>query len=142
MLFRSRLLLGQLEAIRKFLDRFALVARFLNDLNDFVDIRKSKHQSFDDVRALFRLVEVVTRSAGDDFLLMFKVIFENFAKIQNLRFGAVLDKRKQNNTVRNLQIRMLIKRVENDLRVRVLLTLDNDPQSLSARFLADIRNSL
>ncbi len=136
------LLLAQFEAARQLFDRFLLVAGLFDDLDDFVDIRKREHQPLDDMRPLFRLVEIVSGSADDDLFLMVEIVIENIAQVENFGFRTVFHKRQQNDSVRNLQVGMFIESVENDLRVRVFLALDHDTQALSARLFADVRNAL
>lgn len=72
-----RLLFVQLERFRQLCDRDEFIRGFLDDLDDFVDVRQSEHESRDDMRALLRLVEVVAGAAGDDVFLMFEIIVEN-----------------------------------------------------------------
>ena len=138
---RVRLLFRKLERLREFLRRLRFVFRRLDDPDHFVHVRERENKPLDDMRAFFRFREFVTRAADDDFLLVRKIARENFAQVEHFGFSAVFHERKQDDPVGNLQIGVLVKGVQNDLRVRVFLAFDDDPQALSAGLFADIRNA-
>ena len=69
-----RLLFAEREGLEELRGRIVLIARALDDGDDFVDVGKRQNEAFDDMRALFRPREIEAGAAGDDFLLVFEVV--------------------------------------------------------------------
>ena len=94
------------------------------------------------MRALLRLGKFVAGAAGDDLLLVREVVDQDLPEIEDLGLGAVLDECQKDDAVRDLQVGVLVDGIEDDLRVGVLLALDDDAHALSARLVADIGDAL
>ena len=69
-----RLLFAEREGLEELCGRVVLIARALDDGDDFIDVGERQNEAFDDMRALFRPRKVEAGAAGDDFLLMFEVV--------------------------------------------------------------------
>ena len=77
------------------------------------------HQAFQNVAARFRLVEIIFRSAANHVLLMFDVMVNHLLQRQNLRFS--IHQRQHDRAERVLHLRVLVKRIQNDARIRIAL---------------------
>ena len=85
-------------------------------------------------------VQIEARAPRDDVLLMLEIIVQDLLEVQDLRLA--VDQREVDDAERVLQLRVLIQVVQHDVRVDVLLELDDDVRAVAVRFVAQIRNAL
>ena len=76
------------------------------------------------MRTLLRLIQIILRASGEDIDLMLQILVENLLEVQDLRL-AVHDT-EHDDTEGGLKLGMLIKLVQDDIRVYILSKLDVD----------------
>ena len=76
------------------------------------------------MRTLLRLIQIILRASGEDIDLMLQILVENLLEVQDLRL-AVHDT-EHDDTEGGLELGMLIKLVQDDIRVYILSKLDVD----------------
>ena len=113
-----------------------------DDVDDLVDVVLRDEESLQQVLALARLLEVVLRAAGDDLLLIGEVFIENVAQGEDLRLLLVIDQREHIDGEAGLELRLREQAIQNDLRVRVALELDDDAHTGAVGLVADIGDAL
>ena len=94
------------------------------------------------MRPFHRLFEVVTGSSYDYFFLKRDIFVENIAERKNFRLRLIIYKGKHIDRKSRLHCRLCEKFIEDNLRVRVFLYLDDDTHTVSVRFVAQVGNSL
>ena len=87
----------------------------------------------------FRLFKVEPRTAGDDVFLVLDVISQDFFQVENARF--FVGKDKHNHTETDLHLGLFEKRVQNDLRVRVLFDVDYYAETVAVGLVLNVRDS-
>ena len=92
---------------------------------DFVDIADGEDQAFENVLALLRLAEQELRPAGDDFLAVVDEVLDQL--LQPHRPRLAIHQRDVDHAHRDLARRVLIKLVDDDIRIGVALQIDHDP---------------
>ena len=137
---RLRLRVGQRKALHQRVFGVGNRLRRLHDLHDLVDVVNRNLVALEDVRPRPRLVQIELRAAGDDRLLMRDVMVENLRQGQHLRL--VVDNRQHIDGKGVLQLRVLVKLVEQDLRVHVAAVLHHNAHTVSARFVAQLGNAV
>ena len=88
------------------------------------------------MRALERFLEVELRAPDDDLLLEGEILVEDVPQGQDLRLRLVVDQREHIHGERGLHLRLGEEAVEHDLRVGVLLELDDDAHTVAVGLVA------
>ena len=86
------------------------------------------------------LVQLELRAAGDDVLLMLQVVVHHVAQGQHL--GLAVDQGQHVRAEGFLEAGVLVQEVQHDLRMHVLLQLDDDAHTLAVGFVADVADAL
>ena len=116
-----------LQAVDELQDVLVLLAQ-----GDDFQIR----QPLQNVRAGFRLLQVVLRAAGDDVLLMADEVPQH--RFQPHLHGLALGDGDHVHAEGDLQVRILVEHFQHFVRVGVLLQLDDGAHSLTVGFVADV----
>ena len=135
-----RLLLRKAEAFAQALLCNGSGGRFLDDLHNLVDVVKRDDEAFQNVQALLCAVKVVLRPAGDDLLLEGEVMGEHLPEVEHLRLA--VHKGKHDDAEGILQLGVLVELVQDDVRVHVLLELDDDAHAVAVGFIPEVGNAL
>ena len=137
---RLRLLVGEVEPLHQ--GRFRGVGVFAgaDDGHNLVDVVKRLQQTFQNMRAGERLVEVKARAAGDNVLLMLQIVVHHVAQGEDFRLP--VDQREHVRAERLLHRRVLVERIQDDLRVNIFLQFDDDAHPLPVGLIADIADAL
>ena len=98
-----------------------------------IDIIERNKQTFDNMRPLFRFIQIKPGSSGNNILLMLQIELEHFGKIQNLRLTVY--KTKLDHTEGVLHLGMLKKLVQHHIRIYIPPQLDYHPGSLTVGFI-------
>ena len=131
-----RLRVGQLEALHQAGFRFLRVLRGANQRDDLVEVVHRNHQTLQNVRAGFRLLQVVLRAAGDDVLLMADEVPQH--RLQPHQHGFALGDGNHVHAEGDLQVRIFVEHFQHLVRVCVLFQLDNGAHSLAVGFVANV----
>jgi len=123
------LLFGKFESLHKSLRAGRSVGRLADYSYYFVDICLRDHETLDDMLSFERLIEVVPGTAHDDGFLMLYVLFEYLFEVEYL--GRAVYERKHYHRVGDLKLSVLVKKIENYLRVELLLYLDDYSHTLA-----------
>ena len=111
-----------------------------DDLDHFVDVVDGDLQSFEDVFALERLVEIELRPAGDDFVAVVDVVLKHLAHRHHLRHQLsrlqIGHQREHDHAKRRLQLRVLVELIEHHARNRIALELHHQPDAFLVRLVA------
>ena len=92
------------------------------------------------MKAFLCTVQIESGTAGHNFLLMFQIIVEDLFERQDFRLAVY--KSQINHAERGLHVGVLIKIVQNNTRVDVLLQFNDDTGSVAVRFITQIGNTL
>ena len=108
--------------------------RAADQRDDRVDHVERLQQTLEDVRAVARLVEPVLAAPGDDLDLVRDVHLERLRRFEQARHA--VDERDHVRREVRLHRRVLVELVEHDLRVRVALQVDDEPDRVAGREVA------
>ena len=111
-----------------------------DDADHLIDVIQGNEQTLQQVISLLRLVQVVLRPSGDHFLLMLQVVGQHFLQVQD--FGLVADERNHVDTKGVLHLRVLEELVQDDICVRIVPQLDDNPHAFPVRLIAQVRDAL
>ncbi len=111
-------------------------------MDDLVDIVLRDEETLQEMLALAGLFEVVLRAAGDDLLLIGEVFVQNVAEGEYPRLLLVIDQREHIDGEGGLELRLREKAIQNDLRVRVALDLDDNAHTGAVGLVANVGNAL
>ena len=133
------LFLAEEETLRQLVYGVLSVRALFEQFHHFVDVGERDGKTVEDVLSLLRLFEVELRAADDDVLLVRDVIFEDLLEIEYARHA--VHEREQNDGVVHLQTGLLEQRVEHDLRIVILLDVDDYAHARAVGLLADVRDA-
>ncbi len=136
----GRLPFGKTEFLHQVHMRLLFVRRLLDGLDDRIDMIERLLESFENMRAILGLLKLIFRPTGHDRLPMLDIVFENRLEIQHLRIHSVHQRQHIHIEVL-LKICHGIERVQDLLRICVLLQFDDDPHPVFVRFIAQILDS-
>ena len=97
-------------------------------------------QALVDVRLALGAVQLKLRAPADDVLLMADIVVQDLLEIEHLRLA--LDKREHIDRAGVLKLGVFVQQIEHDLRVGVLLDLDDDAHARAARLVADVADAV
>ena len=129
-----RLHLGEAEALHEVF--LGVVIALADDADDLVNVLLGDEQTLKQMRALERFLEVELRAPDDDLLLEGEILVEDVPQGQDLRLRLVVDQREHIHGERGLHLRLGEEAVEHDLRVGVLLELDDDAHTVAVGLVA------
>ena len=130
---------GRALDLHQALFRLELRRRRANDANHFVDVGVRDQQTLDGVLTLNRFVQKELRSTANDRDAVPQELDDQLFERHNARFA--VDQREQNNRERVLQRGVLVKLVQDDVRVGVFLQVENETHRLfQVGFVANRRN--
>ncbi len=136
----DRLDLAERKGLHQRVLRRVDVGRLADDPHDLVDVIDGDLQTFDDVEAVLRLLQLVARAAPDHVAAMDEVCLEHLLQVERAR--AVPDQRDVDHRERGLQIGELVELVQRDVRVLTLLQLDDDAHAVLVGLVAQVRDRL
>ncbi len=116
------------------------IGRCADKRDDLVDVVEGDDEALEDVRTLFSLPQAVLRPPDDHLDLVRDVLLDDLADVQSAR-DAVHDRQHVHAEV-VLELRALVERVENHLRHRALLEVDDQPHPLARRLVAQVSDPL
>ncbi len=123
---------------RQFVDRFFARLAAADQPDHFVDIADGEDQAFENMLALLGLAQQELRPPGDDFLAMVDEMLDQL--LQPHRARLAIHQRDVDHAHRDLARRVLIKLVDDDVRIGIALQIDHDPAFvLPAAFIVDGR---
>ena len=138
---RLRLDIGQSEGLHQLLLGVGDRLGGADDGDHLVDVVDGDLLSLADVGLVFRFGEIEAHAALDDLLLVLHVAGEHILEAQHLRLA--VDQRQHIDGEGVLQLGVLVKLIEYDLRVGVAFALDDYADALFAvRFVADVTHAL
>ena len=108
--------------------------RAADQRDDRVDHVERLEQTLEDVRAVAGLVQPVLAAPGDHLDLVRDVDLERLAQVEQPRHA--VDERDHVRREVRLHRRVLVELVEHDLRVRVALEVDDEPDGVARRQVA------
>ena len=129
-----RLHLGETEALHEVF--LGVIIALADDADDLVDVLLGDEQTLKQMCALERFLEVELRAPDDDLLLEGEILVEDVPQGQDLRLRLVVDQREHIHGERGLHLRLGEEAVEHDLRVGVLLELDDDAHAVAVGLVA------
>ena len=121
----ARPVFGEFEG-EQFHSRFVAIGRSANDADEFIEIRQRDEITFERFGALLRFAQFEARPAQNDFAAMLDVSGVRLLERKQFR-PAVID-REHDDRERAFHRGVLVEIVDDDLRIRVALQLDNDPR--------------
>ena len=110
-----------------------------DEFDDLVDVVVRDLQAFEDVRALFRLAEVVVGAAPDDLAPVIDVVLQDLLEREGPRL--LVDEREHVEVECRLHRRVLEEVVQNEGLVVVALDLDDDAHPFAVALVADVGDS-
>ena len=132
------LLLGERKGAHQAIGCLFVRSRRTDDVDDLVDMVERNDIAFENMGARFGFCQVIARPAHDDVFLVLDVIVQRFFERKYARHA--VDKRQHDNAEPYLQLRVLVKLVQHNLRNSVLLELDNDVDARAVCAVMDVRN--
>ena len=117
----------QLEALHQAVARGVGVARAADQLDHRVDVGDRDEQALEDVQARLALAQLVLGAAHDHLALVVDVVADHRQQAERARHA--VDERDHVHAEGGLQRRVLVEVVEHDLRDRVALELDDQPDA-------------
>ena len=122
--------------LAQFADGFLARLAAADELDDFVDIDDREDKAFENMPALLRFAELEVRPPGDDFLAMLDEMLDQF--LQPHRARLAVDQRDVDHADGDLARRVLIKLIDDHVRIGVALQVDDDAAGmLAAGFVVD-----
>ncbi len=121
---RLRLTLGELEGLHKVVARRLHRTALADRRNDLVEVRERDQQPFEDVRPRLCPLQLVARPAGDHVELVGDVVLEDLPVRERLRDA--VHEGHQVHAEALLHLGVLVQVVQDDLRHRLALELDDD----------------
>jgi hypothetical protein len=131
---RLRLESREVEALDQAVPRDIGIARAANQLDDFVDVLDRDEQPLEDVEPRLLLAKLVLRAAHDDVALVVDVVLDD--REQPERPWHAVDQRDHVHAEGGLKLGVLVELVEDDLRDRVALQFDHEPDARLVRLIA------
>ena len=135
-----RLLVAEGEGLHQARPGRVGIRALLDDLDDFVDVIQRLQQALQNVGPGQRLVQVVLGAAGHDFLLMADVVIDHLPQVQHL--GLAVHQRQHVGAEGLLHGGVLVEVIEDDLRMNVLLQLNDDAHAVAVALVADVGNAV
>ncbi len=114
--------------------------RSTDQRDDRVDHVERLEQTLEDVRPVAGLVQPVLTAPGDDLDLVPDVFLEGHAQIEQARHA--VDERHHVRREVALHRRVFVELVEHDLRVRVALEVDDEPDRVAGREVFHVADAL
>ena len=114
--------------------------RGLHNLHDFIDVVKRDLVALIDVCSCLCFFEIELSAANDNLLLMSNVVVENLRQVENL--WLVVNKCEHIDSKGILQLGVFVELIEKNLRVDVAAIFHNNAHTVSARFVAQLGNTL
>ena len=111
-----------------------------DDLDDQVDVRQRQREAAQQVRPLLRLLQVELRAPDDDRLAVVDEVPQQVVQRQDARL--VVDDREEDDPEGRLHRRQRVELVQDDLRVLAALQLDDHPDAVAVRLVAQVRDPL
>src|SRR5918997_2668698 len=133
---RLRLALGELEVLHQVVARRLHAARLPDGRHHLVEVEERDQQPLEDVRPRLRPLELVPRPAGDDLELVVDVVLEDRPVRERLRHA--INEGHQVHAEALLHLGVLVEVVQDDLRHRLALELDDDPHPVAVRLVAQV----
>ena len=140
---RRRLQLRELEARHQLGPGALAIARGADELDHRVEVVDRDEQALEDVRAALLLGQLVLRAPDDDLALVRDVGRDDLLERQRARDA--VDQRDHVHAEGRLHGRVLVELVEDDLRQRSALELDDQPHTVAVGLVtqvADVRDLL
>ena len=137
---RLRLDARELEALDQPVARDVRVARAADQLDDLVDVLDRDEQALEDVEAGLLLAQLVLRAPHDDVGLVVDVVLDDRQQAERPRHA--VDQRDHVHAEGRLELGVLVELVEDDLRDRVALQLDDEPDARLVGLVAQVRDLL
>src|SRR5918998_1299216 len=135
---RLRLALGELEVLHQVVARRLYAARPPDSRHHLVEVEERDQQPLEDVGPRLRPLELVLRPAGDDLELVVDVVLEDRPVRERLRHA--VNEGHQVHAEALLHLGVLVEVVQDDLRHRLALELDDDPHPVAVRLVAQVRD--
>ena len=136
----GRLSLRKTEFFHQIHVRLLFRRGLLDSFDNGIDMVESRLQSLKNMGPILGFLKLILRSSSHDRLTVLDIVFKNRLEIQHLRIHPI-HQRQHIHIEILLQVRHGIKRVQDLLRIRVLLQLDDDPYALLIRFVPQIFDS-
>ena len=136
---RVRLDLRELERAHEPGARGVDVLGCADQRDHLIEVVERDLESFEDVGALLRLGEIVLGAPADDFAARDDVLIDQAAQREHLR--AVVHEPEHDRAERRLERRVHEQLVQHDLRVRVLLELDDDAHAVAVGLVAQVADA-
>ncbi len=111
------------------------VGAVADDADDFVDMIDGDAQAFDDMQALFGLVQIEQSAAADDFAAMLEVMAQHAIERQIARLA--VDEGQHDRAEGRLHLGMFIQVVDDDLRHFALFQFHDDAHAVAVGLVAD-----
>ena len=127
---------GQAEARHQSIAGILWRAAAADQRDDLVDVIERDEQAFQNVAARLCLVQIVLRAPADDILLVLDVVVDHLLERKHL--GHAVHQGEHDRTERVLHLRVLVQRIQHDVRIRVPLQLDDDAHALAVGLIADV----
>ena len=109
-----------------------------NDGDDVIEMIEGGEVAFEDVLAVFRLLQQVCGAAADDVDAVLDEIFDGLDQAHFA--GLSVDHRQQDHRETFLHLRVLEELVENDLRLGAALEFDDDAHAVAIALIANVGN--
>lgn len=132
---------AQPESLHQVVMRIFPRFRGLYGRDDLVDMIKGNLQTFEDVGSRFGDSKLVSGPSDDDFPTVFQKLLEDFEQIEELRLETSLMETDHVESEGSLQRSELVELIQNLLRERILLELDDDPYRILVRLVTDVADS-
>ena len=133
---RLGLLVREAEALSQSLSCLLIRLGRPDDRNHLVDVVQGDDVAFQDMFAFLGLCELVARTALDDVFLMKDVVVEHLLEREYARH--TINQGQHYDTEADLKLCVLEQLVDDDLRHRVLLELDDDVDAMSIGAVVDV----
>ena len=119
--------------------RFPRVSGGADQADHFVQMVERLLEAEQDVLALARLAQFVLGAAADHFDAMLDEVLEHRQQAQLARLA--VDDRQHDDAEADLQLRVLIEVVEDDLRLLAALQLEHDAQAVAVALVANVADA-
>ncbi len=131
---------GELELLHQTVLRGLHIARRLDELDDRIDVVQSDDESFQDMRALLRLIQLELRASHHHGIAMGNEVLHDLLQREDLR--PAVHQRQHDHAKGCLQLRVLVQIVQDHFRIRVTAEVDDDAQTVAVRFVPDVGDVL
>ena len=131
---------GKAESLTQALNgMFGRVAA-LDDGDHLVDVVTGDDESFQDVGALFCLLEVILGAADHHLVAVLKEVVQQLFEVE--QHGTAIDQAHVVDAERGLQLGHLVEFVEQHVRIEVLLDVNDDAHTMAVALVVDVGDAL